>query len=154
MRKVLHRDSMLPAHPSLPPFPSTPPSFSGILAHCFSSSSPLAPWDRKHPWEVDARGETLLSQCAHHPGGEQEGPEERRAHTERAGQDEAGTATSSVRPKKCALAKFGKTPDGTASKSFGIISHMSDKEPIGRDCKGKALDALQCLTQPEPKPNV
>lgn len=77
-------------------FPSTPPSFAGILAHCFSSSPPLPPWDRKHPREVDARGETLLSQCAHHPGGEQEGPEEWRAHTERAGQDEAGTATSSV----------------------------------------------------------
>lgn len=46
--------------------------------------------DRKHPWEVDTRGETLLSQRSHHPGGEQEGPEERWAHTQGTGQDEAG----------------------------------------------------------------
>lgn len=40
---------------------------------------------------MDAWGEALLSQCSHHPGGEQEGPEERWAYTERASQDEAGT---------------------------------------------------------------
>lgn len=49
--------------------------------------------DRKYPREVDAWSEALLSQCPHHPGGEQEGPEERWAHTQRVGQDEAGPHT-------------------------------------------------------------
>lgn len=48
---------------------------------------------REHPREVDARGEALLPQRAHHPGGEQEGPAERRAHTAGAGEDEAGGGT-------------------------------------------------------------
>jgi len=39
---------------------------------------------------VDPRGEALLPQRADYPGGEQEGPAQRRAHAPRARQDEAG----------------------------------------------------------------
>lgn len=81
---TLHRLSLyIVPHPP-------PPHPSGV----FQLTSSSLPRDRKYPWEVDAWGEALLSQCAHHPGGEQEGPEEWWAHTERAGQDEAGTETS------------------------------------------------------------
>lgn len=69
--------------------------FCTVTLHCLFISSPsFFPGDRKYPGEVDAWGEAFLSQCSHHLGGEQEGPEERRAHTERAGQNEAGTGTS------------------------------------------------------------
>lgn len=95
MRSVLHCDSALPVPLYSPPPP--PPPLSRCLK--YFNSPPLLllfllSWDRKHPWEVDARGEALLSQCPHHSGGEQEGPEERWAHAERAGQDEAGTEAS------------------------------------------------------------
>lgn len=65
------------------------PSVSRViqLSSCLSR-------DRKYPWEVDAGGKALLSQCSHHTGGEQEGPEEWWAHTEGAGQDETGTKAS------------------------------------------------------------
>lgn len=39
---------------------------------------------------MDAWSEALLSQRPNHSGGEQEGPEERRAHAQGAGQDETG----------------------------------------------------------------
>lgn len=42
---------------------------------------------------MDSGGEAFLPECAHHPGGEQEGPEERRAHAPRTGQDETGTGS-------------------------------------------------------------
>lgn len=87
MRSVLRGDSALPV-----PFYSSPLS----LEH-FSRAFLLTPClsrDRKYPWKVDTWGEALLSQCSHHSGGEQEGPEEWWAHTERAGQDEAGTKAS------------------------------------------------------------
>lgn len=47
-------------------------------------------FDRKHSWEVDSGGETLLSQRSHHPRWKQERPAQRRAHTPRAGKDETG----------------------------------------------------------------
>lgn len=69
--------------------------FCTMTLHClFISSLSFSPADRKYPGEVDAWGEAFLSQCSHHLGGEQEGPEEWRTHTERAGQDEAGKETS------------------------------------------------------------
>ena len=45
---------------------------------------------REYPREVDTRGETLLSQCAHYSRRQQEGFAPRRKHPARAGQDEAG----------------------------------------------------------------
>lgn len=83
MGRVLHHPSALPV-----PFyrPSPPPrlrlrsfnSSSFLFFFFFFSSFFFFPLrDRKHPREVDARGEALLSQRPHHPGGEQEGLEER-----------------------------------------------------------------------------
>lgn len=59
---------------------------------CFSvlTMQPRAPPRREYSGEVDSRGEAFLSQRPHHPGGKQERPAERRAHTPRARQDEAG----------------------------------------------------------------
>lgn len=67
----------------------------GLGPRCCASQHPLAQWvraasRREHPGEVDPGGEALLPQRAHHPGGEQEGPAERRAHAAGAGEDEAG----------------------------------------------------------------
>ncbi|CAM5123582.1 unnamed protein product [Natator depressus] len=42
-----------------------------VILMCFSIDSPDSLG--KHPGEVDPRGEAFLSQCAHHPGGQQEG---------------------------------------------------------------------------------
>uniref|UniRef100_A0A8C3TS76 Uncharacterized protein n=1 Tax=Catharus ustulatus TaxID=91951 RepID=A0A8C3TS76_CATUS len=52
----------------------------------------------EHPGEVGARGEALLPQRPHHPGGQQEGPAERRARAERAGPHEAGAGAHRGRP--------------------------------------------------------
>lgn len=51
---------------------------------------------REHSREVDARSQTLLSQRAHHPRGQQEGPEKWRAHTQGAGQDETGASARAL----------------------------------------------------------
>lgn len=45
---------------------------------------------REHPGEVGARGQALLPERAHHTGGQQEGPAQRRERQERAGPAQAG----------------------------------------------------------------
>lgn len=45
---------------------------------------------REHSREVDSWGQTLLSKCSHHSGGQQEGSAQWRAHTAWASKDETG----------------------------------------------------------------
>lgn len=73
------------------------------VGHC--TVMPLIIFFRKHPREVDPRGEAFLPQRAYHPGRKQEGPEEWRAHKTRAGQNEAGRFLSESYKKwqKCVV---------------------------------------------------
>lgn len=63
-------------------------TFSFASAPCLTRS-PCA-WCREYSREVDAWGQTLLSQRAHYSCGEQEGPAKWWAHTSRVSKDETG----------------------------------------------------------------
>jgi len=60
----------------------------------------------EYPREMDARGSSLLSQCADHPRRQQEGPSDGRRHQAGISEDEAGTSapgrwTSYGRQNRC-----------------------------------------------------